>query len=146
MKATQLVVGEPWSVPIFAPKPSGSGAYYANSCRKIARLEGCSPCDIHLVLDNYGTHKHPKVKESFAAHPRYHLHFTPTSCSWLNLIERWFAEISRKRIRRGTFRSVAELIKAINTTFVKTTNTPSHSSGPPAPNQSWARSNTVKKH
>ena len=70
--------------------------------------------DIHLVLDNYGTHKHPKVKEWFAAHPRYHLHFTPTSCSWLNLIERWFAEITRKRIRRGTFRSVAELIKAIN--------------------------------
>jgi transposase len=70
--------------------------------------------DIHLVLDNYGTHKHPKVKEWFAAHPRYHLHFTPTSSSWLNLIERWFAEITRKRIRRGTFRSVPELIKAIN--------------------------------
>ena len=70
--------------------------------------------DIHLVLDNYGTHKHPKVKEWFAAHPRYRLHFTPTSCSWLNLIERWFAEITRKRIRRGTFRSVPELIKAIN--------------------------------
>jgi transposase len=70
--------------------------------------------DIHLVLDNYGTHKHPKVKEWFAIHPRYHLHFTPTSSSWLNLIERWFAEITRKRIRRGTFRSVPELIKAIN--------------------------------
>jgi transposase len=52
--------------------------------------------------------------EWFGAHPRYHLHFTPTSCSWLNLIERWFAEITRKRIRRGTFRSVPELIKAIN--------------------------------
>ena len=70
--------------------------------------------DIHLVLDNYGTHKHPKVKEWFTAHPRYHLHFTPTSSSWLNLVERWFAEITRKRIRRGTFRSVPELIKAIN--------------------------------
>jgi transposase len=69
---------------------------------------------IHLVLDNYGTHKHPKVMQWFAAHPRYHLHFTPTSCSWLNLIERWFAEITRKRIRRGTFRSVPELTKAIN--------------------------------
>src|SRR5580700_7474029 len=69
---------------------------------------------IHLVLDNYGTHKHPKVVEWFATHPRYHLHFTPTSCSWLNLIERWFAEITRKRIRRGTFRSVPELIRAIN--------------------------------
>jgi transposase len=70
--------------------------------------------DIHLVLDNYGTHKHPAVKAWFAAHPRYHLHFTPTSCSWLNLIERWFAEITRKRIRRGTFRSVPQLVKAIN--------------------------------
>ena len=67
-----------------------------------------------LVLDNYGTHKHPKVKEWFAAHRRYHLHFTPTSSSWLNLVERWFAEITRKRIRRGTFHSVPQLIKAIN--------------------------------
>jgi transposase len=68
---------------------------------------------IHLVLDNYGTHKHPLVREWFADHPRYHLHFTPTSSSWLNQIERWFAEITRKRIRRGTFRSVSELTAAI---------------------------------
>jgi transposase len=68
---------------------------------------------IHLVLDNYGTHKHPEVKEWFAEHPRFHVHFVPTSSSWLNLVERWFAEISRKRIRRGTFRSVPELIRAI---------------------------------
>lgn len=68
---------------------------------------------IHLVLDNYGTHKHPKVKEWFAAHPRYHVHFTPTSASWINMVERWFAEITRKRIRRGTFRSVSELTRAI---------------------------------
>ncbi len=68
---------------------------------------------IHLILDNYGTHTHPKVQEWFADHPRYHLHFTPTGASWLNLIERWFAEISRKRIRRGTFKSVADLIRAI---------------------------------
>ena len=70
-------------------------------------------CDIHLVLDNYGTHKHPQVREWFTAHPRYHLHFTPTSSSWLNQIERWFAEITRCRIRRGTFRSVRDLTKAI---------------------------------
>ena len=69
---------------------------------------------IHLVLDNYGTHKHPEVKKWLAERPRYHVHFTPTSSSWLNQIERWFAEITRKRIRRGTFRSVRELIKAIN--------------------------------
>ncbi len=73
-----------------------------------------SRLEIHLVLDNYGTHKHPEVKKWLAAHPRYHVHFTPTSSSWLNQIERWFAEITRKRIRRGTFRSVRDLIKAIN--------------------------------
>ena len=69
--------------------------------------------EIHLVLDNYGTHKHPAVKKWLAARPRYHVHFTPTSSSWLNQIERWFAEITRKRIRRGTFRSVRDLTRAI---------------------------------
>ena len=58
---------------------------------------------IHLVLDNYGTHKHPEVKKWLAERPRYHVHFTPTSSSWLNQIERWFAEITRNRFRRGTF-------------------------------------------
>jgi transposase len=69
---------------------------------------------VHVILDNYGTHKHPEVKKWFAAHPRYHVHFTPTSASWLNQIERWFAEITNKRIRRGTFRSVRELVQAID--------------------------------
>jgi hypothetical protein len=78
---------------------SSSASWRKSSARRL---------DIHLVLDNYGTHKHPKVKEWFAAHPRYRLHFTPTNCSWRNLIERWFAEITRKRIRRGTFRSVPD--------------------------------------
>jgi transposase len=68
---------------------------------------------VHLILDNYGTHKHPEVRKWFADHPRYHVHFTPTSASWLNQIERWFAEITRKRIRRGTFRSVRDLERAI---------------------------------
>jgi transposase len=68
---------------------------------------------VHLVLDNYGTHKHPDVKQWLADHPRYQVHFTPTSASWLNQVERWFAEITRKRIRRGTFRSIRELEKAI---------------------------------
>jgi transposase len=72
-----------------------------------------SGLQIHLVLDNYGTHKHPAVKKWLAVRPRYNVHFTPTSSSWLNQIERWFAEITRKRIRRGTFRSVRELILAI---------------------------------
>ena len=83
----------------------------------LERIERSTPRrkQIHLILDNYGTHKHPKVQQWFAAHPRYHLHFTPTSASWLNLVERFFAEITRKRIRRGTFQSVPELGRAIKT-------------------------------
>jgi transposase len=69
--------------------------------------------DVHIIMDNYGTHKHPDVKAWFTAHPRYHIHFTPTGSSWVNQIERWFAEITAKRIRRGTFLSVKELIRAI---------------------------------
>jgi transposase len=69
--------------------------------------------DLHLIVDNYGTHKHPKVQQWLAKHPRFHLHFTPTSSSWLNLVERWFRELTTKRIRRGVFKSVADLIAAI---------------------------------
>lgn len=69
--------------------------------------------DVHLVLDNYGTHKTPEVKAWLAAHPRFQLHFTPTSASWLNLVERFFAEITTKRIRRGAFTSVDDLEEAI---------------------------------
>ena len=69
--------------------------------------------DIHLVIDNYGTHKTPKVAAWFRRHPRYHLHFTPTSASWLNQVERWFAKITEQRIRRETFQSVPQLIEAI---------------------------------
>ncbi len=70
--------------------------------------------DVHLILDNYATHKHPNVKQWLTDHPRYHVHFTPTSSSWINMVERFFGEITAKRIRRGTFRSVKELIKAID--------------------------------
>jgi transposase len=69
--------------------------------------------EIHLVLDNYATHKTPAVKRWFDRHPEYHLHFTPTSGSWLNQVERFFAKITEKQIRRGVFRSVAALEKAI---------------------------------
>jgi len=69
--------------------------------------------DIHMILDNYGTHGHPDVKTWLEKHPRFKLHFTPTSSSWLNLVERWFGEITRKRIRRGVFKSVPELTAAI---------------------------------
>jgi len=69
--------------------------------------------DLHLIVDNYATHKHPRVLAWLKRHPRFHMHFTPTSSSWLNMVERWFGEITGKRIRRGVFRSVAELIQAI---------------------------------
>lgn len=65
--------------------------------------------DLHLVLDNYATHKTPKVKEWLIRHPRFHLHFTPTSSSWLNLVERWFAELTNRKLRRSAHRSVTEL-------------------------------------
>jgi transposase len=70
--------------------------------------------DLHLIVDNYGTHKQPKVQRWLSKHPRFHLHFTPTSSSWLNLVERWFRELTTKRIRRGVFHSVPELVEAID--------------------------------
>jgi transposase len=76
---------------------------------------------IHLILDNYSTHKHPNVKRWLAKHPRFHLHFTPTSSSWLNLIERWFGKLTDKAIRRGVFHSVPDLITAIDT-YLSATN------------------------
>jgi transposase len=68
---------------------------------------------LHLIVDNYGTHKHPKVKAWLRRHLRFHLHFIPTSSSWLNMVERWFRDLTDKRIRRGSFRNVRELIAAI---------------------------------
>ena len=70
--------------------------------------------DLHLIVDNDSTHQTPQVQRWLNRHRRVHLHFTPTSSSWLNLVERWFGEITRRRIRRGSFRSVNELIAAIN--------------------------------
>ena len=68
---------------------------------------------VHLICDNYATHKHPNVKAWLAKHPRFHLHFTPTSSSWLNLVERWFRELTDKALRRGVFHSVPDLIAKI---------------------------------
>jgi transposase len=68
---------------------------------------------IHLICDNYATHNHPNVRAWLAKHPRFHLHFTPTSSSWLNLVERWFRELTDKALRRGSFPSVPDLIAAI---------------------------------
>ena len=77
--------------------------------------------DIHLILDNYATHKAPKIKAWFARRPRYHLHFTPTYASWLNQVERWFALLSERQIRRGVHRSVKELEEAV-TAFIALNN------------------------
>ena len=89
--------------------------WHGGRCKFLEKIDRSVPRrqEVHLILDNYGTHTHADVKEWLAAHPRYHLHFTPTSSSWLNLVERFFAEITDKRIRRGTFRSVQELVQAI---------------------------------
>jgi putative transposase len=81
--------------------------------------------DIHLVVDNYATHKHRKVKNWLAARPRYHVHYTPTYSSWLNQVEIWFNIITQKAIRRGSFRSVKQLIEKIDQ-FVKNYNSKSN--------------------
>jgi transposase len=83
--------------------------------RFLKKVDACMPkhLDLHLVMDNYATHKTAGVRAWLARHPRFHAHFIPTSSSWLNLVERFFAEITGKRIRRGTFASVAELEEAI---------------------------------
>ena len=68
---------------------------------------------VHLILDNYATHQHANVKAWLVKHPRFHLHFIPTSSSWLNLVERWFRELTDKALRRGVFQSVPDLIEKI---------------------------------
>jgi transposase len=72
-----------------------------------------SDLELHVILDNYATHKHPKVKSWLKRHPRFHMHFIPTSSSWLNVIERFFRDLEQKRLRRGVFRSVEDLIMAL---------------------------------
>jgi len=81
--------------------------------------------DVHLIMDNYGTHKTPLIRAWFAKRPRFHVHFTPTYGSWLNLVERWFAELTTKQIRRGAHRSVSELERAIGA-FLDAHNTDPH--------------------
>ncbi|WP_190226807.1 IS630 family transposase, partial [Streptomyces hydrogenans] len=77
----------------------------------LTKLDKEVPADlqVHLILDNYATHKTPDIKKWLLAHPRFHLHFTPTSASWLNLVERWFAELTQKKLKRGVHRSVQAL-------------------------------------
>jgi transposase len=85
--------------------------------RFLKRIDASTPAalELHLIVDNYGTHKHPRVQSWLRRHPRFHLHFTPTSSSWLNLVERWFRDLTTEQLRRGSFGSVADLIAAIET-------------------------------
>ena len=85
--------------------------------RFLRTIDGTVPAelDVHLVCDNYGTHKTPSIQRWLVRHPRFTLHFTPTYSSWLNLVERWFAELTAKWLRRGTHRSVRDLTAAIRT-------------------------------
>lgn len=79
-------------------------------------LDRRTPADkrVHLIADNYATHKHPKVQRWLQRHPRFHMHFTPTSASWLNMVERFFRDLTVNRLRRGVFRDVIELVEAID--------------------------------
>ncbi|MFJ3176631.1 transposase, partial [Streptomyces roseus] len=81
----------------------------------LTKLDSEVPDDlqVHLILDNYATHKTPDIKKWLLSHPRFHLHFTPTSASWLNLVERWFAELTQKELKRGVHRSVQALERDI---------------------------------
>ena len=91
--------------------------------RFLRRLDREFPQELalHLILDNYGTHSERQVKAWLERHPRFHVHFTPTSSSWLNLVERWFRELTEKRIRRGSFENVPELIGTIQE-YLETSN------------------------
>jgi len=83
--------------------------------RFLKRIDQETPAglNLHIIVDNYSAHKHPRVRSWLKRHPRFQMHFTPTSSSWLNLVERWFAYLTQKRIRRGSFHNVPALIEAI---------------------------------
>jgi transposase len=105
---------------LFAAFETGSGSVIAQPYRqhrhqefiRFLKLTGDAvpkDLDLHLVLDNYATHKTPEVQKWLLRHPRFQLHFTPASASWMNLVERWFAELTRRKLRRSAHRSVREL-------------------------------------
>ena len=95
---------------------------------------------MHLILDKYGTHKTPRIRAWFAKRPRYHLHFTPTYGAWLNLVERWFAELTTKQIRRGAHRRVSELERTIREFLEFTILIPNPLPGPKALIRFWPAS------
>ena len=112
------------TITLFAALNYLSGKVLAHTARRhhhreglafLRRIDAAVPPnqDVHLICDNYATHKHARVRAWLARHPRFHVHFTPTSASWLNLVERFFGEITRRVIRPGSFRSVAKLVARI---------------------------------
>src|SRR3990170_4300192 len=110
----------PRSRPLTAPPPScrsspGHRAAEFIAFLKLIEREVPAELEVHVVIDNSSTHKTPAVKRWLLSHPRFILHFTPTYSSWLNLVERWFAELTTKWIKRGTHRSVRELVASIRT-------------------------------
>ena len=102
--------------------------------------------ELHIIADNYATHKHPKVHKWLARHKRFHMHFTPTSSSWLNLIERWFRDLTDKCIRRGAFADVPELIQTITDYIDALTRTPDPLLGPPRPRRFSKKSAAPAQH
>ena len=80
--------------------------------------------ELHLIVDNYATHKHPKVRAWLERHPRFHFHFTPTSASWLNAVEGFFAKLTRQRLKRGVFKGIVDLQAAINRFLAETNENP----------------------
>jgi transposase len=111
---------------LFAAFDIASGSVFADHYRRhrhteflrfLTLIDAAVPkdLDLHLVLDDYATHKTPQVKERLLEHPRFHLHFTPTSSSWMNLVERWSTELTNRKLRRSAHRSVTELEADVRT-------------------------------
>jgi transposase len=96
--------------------------------------------DVHLILDNYGTHKTALIRRWLAKRPRFHVHFTPTGASWINLVERWFGLLTEKQLRRGVHRSVRELVTAIKAFLALTNEQPKPFVWPRPRIRSWNRS------
>jgi len=95
--------------------------------------------DLYLIVDNASTHKHARVRRWLARHPRFHVYFTPTSSSWLNMVERFFRDLTQRRLRRGVFRGVEELIMAIGEYVDQHNEQSKPSSGPRRRRTSWPR-------
>ena len=102
--------------------------------------EAPSDLDVHLIVDNYATHQTALIRNWLAKRPRFHLHFTPTSASWLNLVERWFALLTEKQLRRGCIRAAASLKRPSTATWTSPTKIPSRLSGPRPPTRYWPMS------